>query len=83
MIGGNQPTDENQSIDLLHFMQDKKDQIRRLMTKRVPEGPRKVQFSANLVWVKSRAIKRSSIIDPDERFDIFANFVMKPLMNLR
>ena len=42
VIGGNQPTDENQSIDLLHFMQDEKDQIQKIIMERVAEGPRKL-----------------------------------------
>ena len=46
VIGGNQSMDENQPIDLLQFMQEKKDEIQRLIIDRVAEGPRKVQFSA-------------------------------------
>ena len=82
VIGGNQPTDENQSIDLLHFMHDKKDQIQKLIMERVAEGSRKVQFSANLGLVKPREIIDSSNIEPDERGEIYANSDMKPVISL-
>ena len=51
VIGGNQPTDENQSIDLLQFMQDEKDQNQKLIMERVAEGPRK--FNPVPIWVLS------------------------------
>ena len=82
MIGGNQPTEVCQSIDLLQFMQDKKDQGQKLIMERVAEGPRKVQFSASLGFVKP-AIIDSKNIEPDERIDIYANSEMKPVMRLR
>ena len=73
MIGGNQPTDENQSIDLLLFMQEKKDQAQNLIMDCVVERLRKVQLSANLGLVKPRAIIESSNIEPHERISIYAN----------
>ena len=63
-------------------MQDKKDQIQKLIMERVAEGPRKVQFSANLGLVKPRAIIDSSNVEPDERIDIYANSDIKPVMSL-
>ena len=49
MIGGNQPTDENKLINLLQFMQDKKDEIQKLIVERVAEHLEK--FSSALIWV--------------------------------
>ena len=82
VIGGNQPMDENQPIDLLQFMQERKDEIQSLIIDRVAEGPRKVQFSANLGLVKPKVINDSSKTEHDERIHIYANSDMKPVMSL-
>ena len=74
--------DENQPIDFLQFMQEKKDEIQRLLIDRVAEGPRKVQFSANLGLVEPKVINDSSKTEHDERIGIYANSDLKPVMSL-
>ena len=74
--------DENQPIDLLQFMQEKKDEIQSLIIDRVAQGPRKVQFSANLGLVKPKVINDSSKTEHDKRIDIYANSDMKTVMSL-
>ena len=81
-LGGNQPTDENQSIDLLQFMPDKKNQTQKFIIERVAERLRKVQLSANLGLIKSRAIITSSNTEPAERNGVYANSDTKPVMSL-
>ena len=73
--------DENQPIDLLQFMQEKKDEIQRLIIDRVAEGHRKVQFSANLGLVKPKVINDSSKTE-HKRIEIYANSDMKPVTSL-
>ena len=75
VIGGNQPMDENQPIELLQFMQEKKDEIQRLIIDRVAERPRKVQFSANLSLVKSKVINDSSKTEHDERLTFMQTLI--------
>ena len=52
VIGRNQPWEENLSIEVLQFMQDKKDQNPKLIMERVAEGHIRVRFSANFSLVK-------------------------------
>ena len=74
--------DENQSIDLLQLMQDKKDQFQNFIMGRVAEGSRKVQFSASLCLIKTREKNDSNNSEPDERIDLYANYDMKSVVSL-
>ena len=63
-------------------MQETKDEIRWLIIDRVAEGPRQVQFSANLGLVKPKVINGCSKTEHDERIDIYANSDTKPVISL-
>ena len=83
VIGGNWPKAENQPIDFLQFMQEKKNEILIKAHKRSScIRTQKSSFSANLGLVKPKVRNDSIKTEHDERIDVYANSDMKSVMSL-